>query len=188
MTDILLKAKSWQIFILIFGIPMLIQIFFNPIIFSENNPMTMMKFMPVILLIVFSGFFGWFWSIATGLQRKVPQGIKMKIKRFKTFFIIPLIYIPLVFVFMGYALSDYSQTVQESSGIMTGIIVATIVPLHITSMFGIFYSLYFAAKTLKTVELQREVSFSEFVGEIFLLWFIPLGIWFIQPKVNKMIM
>jgi hypothetical protein len=47
--------------------------------------------------------------------------------------------------------------------------------------------LYFVAKTFKTVELQREVSFSDFVGEFFMIWFYPVGIWIIQPKINKMI-
>lgn len=75
----------------------------------------------------------------------------------------------------------------EPSGALIGILFAIIVPLHLFSMFCIFYSLYFVAKTFKTVELQREVSFSDFVGEFFLIWFYPIGIWFIQPKINKMI-
>jgi hypothetical protein len=54
-------------------------------------------------------------------------------------------------------------------------------------MFCIFYTLYFVAKTFKTVELQREVKFSDFAGEFFMIWFYPIGIWIIQPKINKMI-
>jgi hypothetical protein len=38
---------------------------------------------------------------------------------------------------------------------------------------------------VKTIELQREVTFSDFAGEFFLIWFYPVGIWIIQPKVNK---
>jgi bacteriorhodopsin len=68
-----------------------------------------------------------------------------------------------------------------------GAIFALVVPLHLFSMFYIFYTLYFAAKTVKTVELQREVTFSDFAGEFFLIWFYPVGVWIIQPKVNKMI-
>jgi hypothetical protein len=54
-------------------------------------------------------------------------------------------------------------------------------------MFGFLYSFYFVAKTFKTVELQREVAFSDFVGEFFLLLLFPIGVWIIQPKINKMI-
>lgn len=53
--------------------------------------------------------------------------------------------------------------------------------------FCVIYSLYFVAKTFKTVELQREVKFSDFAGEFFMIWFYPIGIWIIQPKINKMI-
>jgi len=52
-------------------------------------------------------------------------------------------------------------------------------------MFCIFYSLYFIAKELKSVELQKPVTFSDFAGEFFLLWFFPIGIWIIQPRINK---
>jgi len=43
------------------------------------------------------------------------------------------------------------------------------------------------AKTVKSGELNRRARFSDYIGEFFLLWFWPLGIWFIQPKVNKLV-
>ena len=73
-----------------------------------------------------------------------------------------------------------------SGGLISGIF-GIILPLHFLSMFGILHSMYFVAKTFKTVELQREVSFSDFAGEFFLIWFYPVGIWIIQPKINKMV-
>jgi hypothetical protein len=72
-------------------------------------------------------------------------------------------------------------------GTWIGGLMIIVFPLHLFSMFCIFYCLYFVAKTFKTVELQREVQFSDFAGEFFLIWFFPVGIWVIQPKINKMI-
>ena len=69
---------------------------------------------------------------------------------------------------------------------MNSFIFVFIIPLHLFSMFCIFYCLYFVAKTYKTAELQREVSFGDFVGEFFLFWFYPIGVWFLQPKINEM--
>jgi hypothetical protein len=66
------------------------------------------------------------------------------------------------------------------------VIFALIIPLHLFSMFCIFYSLYFIAKALKTVESQKTVSFSDFAGEFFLIWFFPIGVWIIQPRINKL--
>jgi len=53
-------------------------------------------------------------------------------------------------------------------------------------MYCIFYLMYKAAKTIKTAEVQKPVSFGDFAGEFFLLWFFPIGIWFLQPKINKL--
>ena len=75
---------------------------------------------------------------------------------------------------------------QPDIGFIGGV-AGIIVPVHLFSMFCIFYSLYFVAKTFKTVELQRETTFSDFAGEFFLIWFYPVGVWIIQPKVNKMV-
>jgi hypothetical protein len=47
--------------------------------------------------------------------------------------------------------------------------------------------MYFVAKTFKTVELQKEVTFSDFIGEFFMFWFYYIGILFLQPKINKMV-
>jgi hypothetical protein len=63
---------------------------------------------------------------------------------------------------------------------------AVILPLHLFSMFCIFYCLYFNAKALKAVEWRRPVTFGDYAGEFFLLWFFPLGIWFIQPRINQL--
>jgi hypothetical protein len=158
-----------------------------PMTITVNDPELMMKFAPIIMIIFFIGFFGWFWSIAIGLQSKVPNNVIMKVRKFKVFLLIPLIYIPLVFLFMGFLFDTSMQTGQEPSEAMLGVILAIAFPLHILSMFGIFYSVYFVAKTFKTVELQREVSFSDFAGDFFTIWFFPIGIWIIQPKINKMI-
>jgi hypothetical protein len=57
---------------------------------------------------------------------------------------------------------------------------------HFLSIFCIFYCIYFVAKTIKTVELQRAVKFKDFVGEFFLVWFFPIGVWILQPTINKL--
>ena len=187
MIEKFLKAKHWQIFMITFGLPFLIQIITMPITISDNDPIIMMKIFPIIMIIFISGFFGWFWSIGVGLQSKIPSDVTMKVKKFKIFLIIPLIYMFLILIFMGSIISGTFENGQEpSEGMIVGMI-GIIFPLHFFSMFCIFYCLYFVAKTFKTVELQREVAFSDFAGEFFMIWFFPIGIWIIQPKVNKMI-
>ena len=194
MIEKFLKAKHWQLFSLIFGIPFLFQIFMMITMLSSiqnANPSDVpqifeyMWFFPIIMVMVMGIQFGWFWSIAIGLQNKVPQGVKMKVKKFKVFFFFPVIYLSLLCI--GMMTLFYSFTI-EGIGVNGGLVAALlgiIIPMHLFAVFCVFYSIYFVAKTFKTVELQREVGFGDFMGEFLMIWFYPLGIWIIQPKVNR---
>tara|TARA_R110002051_G_scaffold45526_1_gene91611 strand:- start:269 stop:892 length:624 start_codon:yes stop_codon:yes gene_type:complete len=194
MIDKFLKAKHWQLFLLTFGIPMIFQyIMMNSMISNigteSKSELIMtsdyMNFFPIIVIIYMGVLFGWFWSISIGLQTKIPGNIKMKTKKFKIFFFIPLVYIFFISLFIGGVFSGIKlNRTEPSRGYVIGMI-GVILPLHLLSMFGIFYSIYFVAKTLKTVELQKEVNFGDFASEFFMLWFYFIGIWIIQPKINK---
>jgi hypothetical protein len=61
-----------------------------------------------------------------------------------------------------------------------------IFPLHLISMFCVFYCLYFVTKVIKTVERQEKVSFGDCLGDFFLIWFFFIGIWIIQPRINAL--
>jgi len=183
---------------LIFGIPFLIQIIFMVSVFASliirPGPDTGFMFeyagVYMAIMVLFNGLlFAWYWCVAIGLQSKVPQHVRMKLKKFKTLFLVPVIYLLLfcsVFIFGMVSISGPSDLAERSFE-WIGILFIIVFPLHLFSMFCIFYSLYFVAKTLRTVELQREVSFSDFAGEFFLIWFYPIGIWIIQPRINKIV-
>lgn len=143
-----------------------------------------MKYFPILIIIITSVFYGWFWSVAIGLQSKVPDSVKMKVTKFKILFFIPMTYFIFLAVFMGSTINGLSEGGADPKVFASMFYI--IVPLHLLSMFCMFYSLYFVSKTYKTVELQREVSFSDFAGEFFMIWFYPIGIWIIQPKINKL--
>lgn len=196
MINKFLKAKHWQLFFLMIGLPLLLQFVTMGLIMlnvsTGGNPeqtiMISMLTLFSITMIIHSGlFFGWFWSIAIGLQVKMPPSVKMKVKKFKTFFFVPLAYIVLISVFIGVSLGGLLATEKGTNSELMGVFVSSGLILHLFSMFCIFYSLYFVSKTIKTVELQREVNFGEFIGEFFMIWFYPIGIWIIQPKINKMV-
>lgn len=48
--------------------------------------------------------------------------------------------------------------------------------------------MYFVAKTITSVEMKKESHFSDYIGDFFLIWFFPVGIWFVQPRINKIIL
>ncbi|MDP4270035.1 MAG: hypothetical protein Q8909_07895 [Bacteroidota bacterium] len=175
-----LAAKHWQIFLMVFVLPFLCNIFF-----PSGNPFLVFKLAP-LLIILFAGGYGlWIWAISIGLQKRVPSEVTLKVKKFKVFFIIPMVY--MFFFSFIFAFPQHLDSTFENSPFLILQSMAIILPLHLFSMFCMFYTLYFASKTFKTVELQRQVTFSDFAGEFFLFWFFPVGVWVIQPKINKMI-
>lgn len=190
-----LKAKHWQLFILTLGIPFVFETAMSITMFSTlysdvfGDPTELfhlMKFLPVIMLVYTAVFYGWFWSIAIGLQKQVPVHIKMKTKKFKIWFFIPLFYLLLNAVFVIAVLNGYYLSLIDTDASSISIMIAIMLLLNFIAMFGIFYAMYFVAKTFKTVELQKEVRFAEFTGEFLMIWFYFVGIWFLQPKINKM--
>ena len=186
MTEKFLRAKHWQLFIFIFAIPFTLQWIFMSILYIKNNPDLVYKLMPLCMIIFGFGFVAWFWSIATGLQSIIPPEIKMKTKKFKVLLCIPLIYIPIAFNVMDLMPQGNFEVGDGKNGGLYVLIIIAMIILHMISMFGILYSIYFVAKTFKTAELQRETRFADFAGELFLIYFFPIGIWVVQPKINKM--
>ena len=98
------------------------------------------------------------------------------------YILFPVLYILIVFTIFpnGFNISTQGETDANPIWLLI------IFPIHLFSMFCIFYLMYKAAKTIKIVEVQKSVKFVDFAGEFFLLWFFPIGIWFLQPKINKL--
>ena len=45
---------------------------------------------------------------------------------------------------------------------------------------------YFVSKSVAEAERGKRVSFEQYVGLFFLLCLFPVGIWVIQPKINRL--
>lgn len=195
MIEKFLSAKHWQLFLVLFGAPVLIHLTFiaflvQGVVGDSPSEIVIINYLtlvyPIVGLVFLSGYYGWIWSVATGLLSKIPPMIDMKVKYFKIFFFIPLIYlisfIALLLFFTNGGLDLLSPKNLES----TIYLLIIIVPIHLIAMFCNFYIVYHLAKTIKTAELQRSVKFSEFIEEFLLILFFPFGIWFIQPRVNAL--
>ncbi|MCW3085246.1 MAG: hypothetical protein JWP12_2612 [Bacteroidetes bacterium] len=175
----LLKIKHWQLFVLLIGLPFIAQITMVIAMAVTKNMYVSFIVFPVMMIFLLIFFFGWFYALGTNLHKKLPENLQMNITRFKAFLFVPVGYMTLLFVFV-------LVMIAMSPRIPNPAILILIIPLHLFSMFCIFYSMYFVSKTLRTVELQRELTFSDYAGEFFLIWFFPIGIWFIQPRINKL--
>ncbi len=197
MINFFLRAKHWLIFILTSGIPVIIQIIifykvFGQImgsIHSEPDPdevleiFNFMKFFPIIIIIGSAGFFLWMWSLGIGLQKKIPQTLRLTTGWFKLAMLLPVVYIFLLSIFISSMFGSFNmETAGEFPFDPTYLIL--IIPMHFLTFICMFYAMYFCAKSFRTAELLKEVKVSEFGVEFVLIWFYIIGVWFIQPRIN----
>jgi len=169
-----LRLKHWQLFCLLVCTYLGFQIVgkTTTVISSQGKTTTFSEYSPLVFLFI-AVLFGWFYTVGVNLIKKLPDTVKMNITKFKWLMFILIMYIFLFYAFVHFRIQPNTITL------------VIIILLHLFSMFCILYCIYFNAKALKTVELQQPVTFSDYAGEFFLLLFFPIGIWIIQPRINK---
>ena len=181
----LLHLKHWQLFMLLFGIPIIFHISALIIIFSTQNGKIALIGFPLMLIFFMVVFFGWFYTLGSNLVSKLPGTVRMSLTKFRIFLLVPVLYILLLFIFMAVFFSTKPSGSEVGPPPNFGFI-ALIIPVHLFSMFCIFYCMYFISKALKVAELQKPVTSSDYIGDFLLFWFSPVGEWILQPRINKL--
>jgi hypothetical protein len=171
-----LRAKHWQIFALFMGLFVVGNIVELMTIAQSDWPTGRMGTASIVVnggvMALFAVcFLAWFWTMGSFLHAISRQPQRLKLTFFKFAVIYPVLYIPLAAPF--FLSSDPSM-------------VAIILPLHFLAMFCLFYDLYFVAKHLVIAETGKSVTFYDYAGPFFLIWFFPVGIWFVQPRLNRL--
>lgn len=186
MIQKILKAKHWKLFLLTWGIPIVIQIIlFLYVVIAKSSTaffitLVILYVLPILMIPSIGIFFLWFWSIGVGLHKRLPEDSSLNIKKFKIAFFIPLFYI--LFIIINGVLSNQSFF----SDFLEIILVLTVI-VHLLSMFCMFYLIYFCSKTIKSIELDKEALLSDYLSEFLLICFFVIGIWILQPRVNRIL-
>lgn len=205
MNQFFLKAKHWQVFIIIFALPLAIQIWMTTIMMTEmmqvikQGPMVLdeeqqsmaiaakmfdkMGYFLVVIVVVTSLFFAWLWALAMGFQNRIPAELAMKQVKFKLACFFSLAYMVAFCGIMAYFFSDFPAHLTVNAAWFF----CLIIPFHLLAMFCTLYCFYFTAKAIRLAELQRPLKFDDYAGEFFLLWFAFIGIWILQPRLNRMV-
>jgi glucan phosphoethanolaminetransferase (alkaline phosphatase superfamily) len=174
----LLKLKHWQLFALTWGPALLMDglalIDFRLLLYA----------FPVAMGLFVLGTVGWLWAIVTTLVPLLPAGTPLRLKRFKASLLLPLAYLLVLGLLLGLKVATGWTAAPDGAGAAAA---ALLIPVHLLSMAGIFYALRGAAKVLKSVELGREAHLSEYLAELFLLWFSLVGVWVLQPRLNALV-
>jgi hypothetical protein len=176
----LLTIKHWQLFMLLLGIPLVFEFSMVGLVILNKNLKVIFIGLPIMMIICIGFFFSWFYALGTNLHRRLPENAKMNLTVFKIFLFVPAAY----FLFLLIVISILNQTNFTATPNL--IIFVIVFFMHLASMFCIFYCLYFIAKAFKSVESQKPVSFGDYIGEFLLFWLYPVGIWILQPRINKL--
>jgi hypothetical protein len=156
---LVLKLKHWQIFLIM--------------LFALLIMNTTIEGYPVIsgLLTAVGGliWFGWLLLTGNALYQILPPKIHVN----------HTLYLINSFLWLGTYVTI--MIISDGQGM-------TFDGLQALPMFYVFFAflhfLSFPVKTLRSIEKGREAAVGEYIGDFFLLAFLPIGVWFLQPRIN----
>lgn len=175
LAGLFLRAKHWQLFVLFVGVgfvgDIILLIYFPAA--DSGGSFGKFELLNGILTAIFLVFLlGWFWAMGSFLSSIVIPKLRLNTE----LFLVSLIYPPLyICVFFAVVFGNVKSS-----------LIALILPFHLFAMFCMFYGLYFVSKSLVLAETGRRASFYDYAGPFFLLWFFPVGVWFTQPRINRL--
>lgn len=186
---IILTAKHWQLFLVVFMLPFIFESVALPLLLKDYA-VDLLIVMPVRMFILFGGLFMWLLSIASQLNDMLPEGLRLRPRRFKLLLITAFIYTLFVIGFMGlgcgFGFGTNIEMGQAPSGGMLGGVIGLVLPLLFLA-YCVIYCFRFVSVVILSMELQRRVKFFDYLGVFFLLLFFPIGIWILQPRINKVV-
>jgi hypothetical protein len=166
----LLKIPAWQMFIfLTFSFLLSIIVRVTDLKFGSIDNISLLAIIRIFGLVIY-----FFWMLILGLTL---NNRPIKYYKFNN-----LIYVlSLIFCILGYTNMNL-RLVFKTNNYPDFFALDFLTPLFV--LFGLVYSYYSLSKSLKSSQLRREVRFSECILDLVQLLIFPIGIWFIQPKLN----
>jgi hypothetical protein len=161
-------------------------------IFDKMKWIYILAIIPVLLHAL------WQWSISVGLYDRLPANHGMKLNLFRWFMITSVLMAFGVLWITADFMASFGEIIQEAQGSVDDSafeqeiiprmkMFFMIIPLSLISTVLMFYCHYHTGKTLKLVEHGDAPGKVDAIGEFFLIWFYYIGVWFIQPRVNRVV-
>ena len=162
------RAKHWQVFVLLFGL-LVVSFWVQDQPFDPPGRGSTLAW--VMMAVWTLAYMGWLWGLGSFLATLEPRPTNLA----SAFFSLGLVYV----VLYGFAfIAIFDEVIPVPP--------AVLIPMHLLAMFCMLYGLNFVAKRLVLAEAGKATSFYEYAGPFFLIWFLPVGIWFLQPRINRL--
>lgn len=174
--------KHWQIFIFLFVLPMLIKYFVLDNYLLSKDLEERIFFFPIRVFLFNFPFFVWLYALGTIFYTKLPSTKGVKINGFKRciYFALTTMAFNAIAIYILFEYNFFSETLSY-------LILVCIYLLQLINIVCLFYSIYFVARAIVTVEYERIVLFNDYKGTLLALLFFPIGVWMVQPRVNQLL-
>jgi hypothetical protein len=168
IVSLFLRVKHWQLFILS-GIIFLAEV----LVLKSHLPATGIPFL-VRVAVTASGtmmLLAWIWSVGSFLNSIVQPSLRFNMPLFYFTLIVPVIYASLA---PSLVLNvDMSLTFAKGA-------------LQALAVICVIYDVGLVADLLVRAETGKPASFTEVAGQFLLIWFFVLGVWSVQPRINRL--
>lgn len=167
----LLSLKHWQLFLLIV------------ICGAWTSPSPLKEIINSVALVSFTS---WVYAIGVYGQSRIAElGLMvMNVKLFKVNVLISGVLWLILLICAATQGQDIGA--NEPSGTIRIKDILFILP-GFYFFFAFVQTIIFACKTIAKIELRREVSFGDYFTNLLLMVFFFIGVWILQPKINRLI-
>ena len=162
-----LKLRHWELFLML-ALPTIMSLVFD----IPMEPLVVATIGLFMMLVLF----GWMFSVSAWSNRQLPESRQRSPLPCAVGLALPIVYL-LMYIFL------YIPLLQQGAPSRPPI---WLLPMHMLSLVGIFYGLWYTARQLKSLQENEDADFMIFSSTFFLLFIFPLGIWLIQPSVNQL--
>ena len=164
--DKLLRIRHWQIFI---------YLLFVPAFFPEGDNQTYYQIVWGLLFVF------WIIKVDEQLYFRLPTRVNLNFNFLLINIFISATYLIIIFLTVGgYNITD--ENYQDY-----GWKVWIYLPMHLCCFFSFFYAIRFTSKAIASIENNKNVDIAYYGTYMAGLFFFPIGIWWIQPKINKIL-
>ncbi|MBC6993511.1 hypothetical protein QWY85_16210 [Neolewinella lacunae] len=156
----------------------------------------------LVMAVSFAVMLVWYFAVGGGLQHYLPEGTGLKPQRMRLALlalgILMLVFLGTLHQVYHWAADTFSgfdlEGQEEPPGFDGENFLTTFMTwFGATMLFFLLYALayiycaYYAGKTLKSIELGRPARGSEVAGYAVLSAFLVIGVWILQPKINRLV-
>jgi len=132
-----------------------------------------------VLALVSAFLYGsWLWFAGSFFNTITKKSLRLRLSFFRLTLACLLFYLLV-------AITIFQREVAVPNAFV-GLSAALFLSLHFVAIFAVLYTFYFVSKSLVLAETGVPVRFSAYIGSLLLFWLPHLGVWVLQPRINRL--